>query len=113
MKELGSGRYLPTVYDFFPRTARGHGAQARYAMLCDATSKAYAGPRSNNLCVVPQCELVSKTGRGDRHKNQEQNRKDWEESVGIRGVSKATRSAASSQTHAAMHRQDPKDLIKS
>lgn len=93
MKELGSGKYLPTVFDFFPRLARGH-----------------SGDGLRKACHVPTCITNSKTGRGDRHIAQDQNRKDWEESVGIRRTSRSTRGATSSQTHAALARLDPKDF---
>lgn len=109
MKELGSASYLPRVFDFFPKLARGHGAQKRYAKVQLASGEVVKGPRSNPLCnATGSCDL--RNGKGDKHHNQAGNRLDWEESVGLRRGSKSTRSALHAQGAAAVARLDPKDF---
>jgi hypothetical protein len=110
MKTLGSGIYFPRVYDFFPRTARGHGAQVRRKRFkADGTPYSHGGgPQCNPKCVEPTCELVSRTGRGQQHLNQAQNRKEWEESVGIVHSKRSTRGAAHQVAVAALAQSDPK-----
>lgn len=110
MKNLGSGSYLPRVYDFFPQTARGHGSQTRYTKITLLSGEMVKGGRSNPLCVAPTCERVSRTGRGEQHSNQAQNRKEWEESVGLRRTSRANKSAQTGIKAAAVVALDPKDL---
>lgn len=112
MRNLGSGTYFPRVYDFFPKTSRGHGAQDRHKKVLNAagTELVASHLRSNPLCVEPTCELVSRTGRGQQHHNQAQNRKDWEESVGLRRTSRANKSAQHGVRVAAVAALDPKDF---
>ena len=103
MRSLGTGAYQPSVFAHFPRTARGHGSQGRYKREYTDGGVLIKGARRSELCNAVSCVL--RTGKGERHQNQEQNRKDWEESVGIRHTaSRATRSAA----RQAIPNNDPK-----
>jgi hypothetical protein len=111
MKTLGSGQYQPTVYAYFPKTARGHGAMSRHERMevpqydKNGQLTGYAtrpGKRLNELCNAVSCTL--RNGKGERHHNQEQNRKDWEESVGLsRGTSRRSHPSNA----------DPKGRLKS
>jgi hypothetical protein len=83
LKTLGNSRAYPQVYDFFPKLGRGHAGK--------------------------NC-LSCKTGDMKNHSNQAQNRKDWEESVGIRRGSRGTRNAVRAQSTAAVAALDPKDF---
>jgi hypothetical protein len=78
-KVMGSGAYQPTVFAHFPRLARGHALR-------------------HGRCCVAACVLNGRTGKGELHFNQRQNRTDWEESVGI----KPTKSARSARAHRGM-----------
>lgn len=112
MKELGSGSYLPRVFDFFPRTARGHGAQTRHTKITLLNGDVIKGNRRNAICnATGSCDL--RNGKGDKHSNQAQNRKDWEELVGLRRESRATKAAHHAQSAAAVARLDPKDVLGS
>jgi hypothetical protein len=106
MKELGSGRYQPSVRAFFPNTARGHGAQARFRKEPDPSGapRWVKGKRTSALCNATSCAL--RTGKGERHHNQEQNRKDWEESVGLRRTERASHHSHHSSN------ADPKGRLK-
>lgn len=108
MKSLGTGTYFPRVYDFFPKLARGHGAQHRFKKIQLLSGDIVKGNRANELCLAVSCTL--RNGKGERHEDQAQNRKDWEESVGIRRASRTSHHAQSGMRTAATTSIDPKDL---
>jgi hypothetical protein len=114
MKELGHGQYQPEVSAFFPKTMRGHGSMDKYeqdSIMTAQGEKRIRGKRRSRLCNAQSCDL--NTGKGEKHFAQGENRKTWEESVGLRRTNKSTKVAAVGAAAFIASMVDPKSLLNS